>query len=391
MNTTLRQLWKEIQNNYYKENYSKTLKLINEYLKIESVAVNTKIISFYIDCNIKLENFNEAVETLDKIQSLPNFFNKFILATKYVECFEFNKAKEFINSRHFTDKEYLKLAKLFLYYHQFDIAKIYFNYCSSSESAKIVSTAKKYLIKINTHINQGIFLEQNYQSFKKDGKVLEPGHVIMANIKGSSYNTSDEKYNTRPYMIWKIIDKTIYCFPLSSKTNSESYILYEQNYLNFDVDGRIKDTIFEIKENDIEHVFEKINNKDFNMIMYDLYFCIYFHDTKTPNEKMFAHDFIENWNVESKNIISFHDKKTKLKSYYFILEIKEDNYKVVELNYDHINKTFSILNNEIKHISKSEMILNFIKLDDDRKQNLYNEHINLNKNIKKLSLEKKID
>ena len=309
--------------NIYNKNYQEALYLLNQYTKIESIGITDDILNMYIVCNLSLNRLDEALKYINILKKYYGDSNdKTFIIIKYIQCLSFEKAKKILNSNDFNDEEYLAIAKQFILYSEYFLALHCLKRCiSKTNDSEIKSIALKEIYKINEHLEKGKFIKQNYYKFKLSGNKLEKGHVIYANVTDRKYNLSDPKREVRPYLIWKIKEDNVYCFPLTTKMRDKrDYIIYFQNYLNFDSNRRVKDNIVIIKEKNIEKVIEKLTEKDLTAILESLYSSLYFNNKKEKSaRKDFIDDYIENLNIQNlniqnENIIVMLDKQTKEKN-----------------------------------------------------------------------------
>lgn len=380
MNEEILELWDLLTKSFDDGKYNLTLEYLNKYLNTKNAGINEFVLSKFIDCNIALKNYDEAIKILKLMEKIyKDTCNKFILAIKYIDCFKIDEAKRVIEEYEITEKGYYNIAKELVLYGEYELAKEYFIKCMSiTDKEQYKINCKKNLYKINSHLNKGVFLKQSYEYFKKEGNKLEPGYVIYANISDKEYQEQDPVAKRRPYMIWKVIDDNLYCFPITKRlTNSKGekslYLFYEQNYINFNSDRNIKDSLVTIKESEITKVYEKIKPQDFHPIIKNIYPSLYFWPEEKRNKKKFLLDiFAEDMNVQKDDVIIIFDRQNRKKLFYYVLESNEKEYKVLELYNDREYRKFRLIDKEEKYISKDELIFSVIRINEyERSEIMY--------------------
>jgi len=369
---------------YEERNHEKTIKLLDMYVGSGEFGIYPEIINIYINCQINLGMFEEAfknLEVMDKI--FHDFYSPSKLIVKYILCRKIDKAQEIISKNKLEDLDCYNIGRNYFLNGYYKEAEMYFNYtlenCSNFYKMRVI---QEYLRKIKIY-QEGIetFKEQSYVHFKSSGQVLEPGHIIYAkklsDFSNDLEHNSDPKKEKRPYLIWKIIDSKIYAFAISSQVSKKnSYILYQQDYPNFTYDRRVRDNIVCIDECNVERVLDKLNDKDYRVIIDQLHRIIFFKLNSNDQLQQFFIDITtKKLNTEINDVIAVKgiDLKTDL---YFILDIIENKYKIIKL-YKIDNDKMEIIDNEIKFIDKNIPILYNIKLTDDEK-----EYINCKTKIK---------
>lgn len=370
------QLWKDLKNSYYASDYEKTLYLVDEYLKIDSIGINDKVLGIYINSNIALNNYESAKKAIDLTRELfPYYYDNFNLIKKYIACLSFNDATKIIEDQadELCDKDYFNIAKQFLLYGEFDLAKKYFNTCISLTNIKFLKfESLKHIDKINLHLYTNGFIEQDYNYFKYCGRKLKEGHVVYARIKDEKYRESDHLCDKRPYLIWKIDGENISCFPLTKKLKNKdgynySYILYGQKYLNFDSDRRAKEVIVHIKDCDIEKIYEEVEEKDFSLVLKSLYQNMYFYNEKRRlEEKEFIDNYINKLEIEIGDVISFLNIPMKTRDLYLIIGVENEEYKVLKLSCEFESNNFEISSYKPIYIKKSNLFFSRIKLEYEK-------------------------
>lgn len=386
------ELIKKIRDSYFNGEYEQALNQIDELNKLNIGIINEKILHISIECKINLKKYDEAMEDLRKIQiQYPNFYNNFQLIKKYIRCFYIENALELINNSKLTEYQYFNIAKKFLLYGELVLANKYFNYCIlKSDNEYIIKECKTYINRIKTHINTGEFIEQSYEYFKTLNNELEVGHIVYGLVLDKKYIKKDPVHDKRPYLIWKIDGDDLYCFPVTKNLKTYSYTLYEQDYLNFDSDRRIKDYIVHMKKYNVDKIYEKLNEKDLSQVLKKIYVYVQgFKKEERINRLEFIDEYVKNMSIKKGNVIILYNKEKDLKRYYFVIDIdeKNDRYETIELSYCFDNKDFNVLNYEIINIKKTNAVYFVFNLSDYRYEKIKEEILNeqsVNQKIKKL-------
>lgn len=377
MSENIIQIINDIKDNLNKD-YYKALLLIEKYFTINNAGIYDYLLYDYIFCLIKLNYISEAEANIELLQKLyPNFYKPIVLIIQYIKCGCEDKAEKIIRTTEISVDKYFKIARTYLLYGNINKAKEYLTYCySHTVDENLKKSAINQLQKINRCIKKSSFIEQSYDYFKRNGNILAPGMVIHAKTIEHNQNKDDKKANKRPYLVFKVIEDQIYALPLSTKVDKQSekgYFLYMQKYPNFDGDRKVKDSIVRIAEKDVENIYEIINDYDYEKVINYLYHSLLFNSvSEQERNQMLIDECLAKIDVSKEDVICLYNTKDNLKKYYYILEIEDEQYKVLELN-NHDGLFFTIKDKNIKFIRKTKPIIYVVKLKLDDKLKLQSE------------------
>ncbi len=375
------ELIRNIEESYERKNYKMSIKYLNEYFNMKNVGINDMLLNIYIDCQINLGMIEDAKKNTELMKKMfPDSYCNLII--KYIKFDKIDEAKELILTKKLSSEEYYYIAVTCFLWELYDEAKELFTHflAISNDIAKIKLT-NEYLRKISQYeSNKNIFHETDYQHFKLNGKTLEPGHIVYAqkllNIYNENVVNTDPKKDTRPYMIWKIIDDKIYAFPVSSKVgNQRSCLLKHEKYPNYTYDRKIKQNLVCIEECNVEKIKDKVTKEDYDNIIRDLYYSISItHDFPKQSTKFFIDNVTKQLGIKKHDVILVRDVNLNVNKFYFIIDIdvKKQKYKVVQVKFN-ANNNIELVNHKLENIKTSKPVLNVKRLDEVQKQNLINQ------------------
>lgn len=370
----MNQIIDEIVVNLKKNNYQKALELMNSYLKIDGVGIYDKFLDKYIYCLIKLDLIDEALKNIEKmIELFPDYFDDSFLAFNYIKCGCYEKAESILKHADLTDKQYFKTAHTYMLYGQIDLAKKYYSKCLEiTDDSELKRNSKEKIDRLTLCVQRNLFIQQSYNYFKRNNGVLKPGYVIYSNYIDFDFQIGDYKFSKRPYMIFKIEEEKIYAFPLTTKINRDwqfnhtSYIIYSQNYLNFDGDRRLKDWVTCINENTIHSVYEIISNYDYNNLMKNMYYIMI--RNKVDNNgynQIFMENYINNLNIHSDDILIVYDKENRKIEFYYLVVDNNTSYYGLPVKKE--GQSYIIMSTIPILIEKNKSIRDVIKLTEEEK------------------------
>ena len=321
-----------------KEMYGETLALIRFYIK-SGYGVDEQIIFYYLEAKIMARKIRKAYNFLRNFEKVDKSMPKEILARLYYKCYKSSDAERVLKDNTEPLKDPLLLVKIYLRQGKIAEAKQELDEVAEKYKDTIKEDAlNKFRGIIRNYYNSGSFIETDYESFVKNGKKLEPGHIIfIGNGKPSSIKTNpedfDEKAKSRPYMIWKIEGNDIYMFPVLIAIKNKGYILYEQNYLNSNADRTIKAHLCKTTIDNVLSVQDKVSEYDYPIILRFIFTSVYFgkEENKIKNRKFMQDKCGE---PELYNIIETVEPVTKIHHYYFVYEKTDRGYIVYEFSYN---------------------------------------------------------
>ena len=388
-------LYNLIEKEHGKKNYKEVLILLDQYLEFESIGIDEKLLSIYIDCNIGIGNLEEALKIINLIKKMfPQTYNKYFLAKRYMDCWDFDNAVKIIDNNIFTDKEYYNMARRLFLYGEYYLARKYFNCCISiTDKDYLIEKSNKYIDKIKKYFNDNKFVEQNYRAYKRKGNIIQPGDVIFTLNVEEKYRKLDPYWDRRTYLVWKVAEDSLYCLPLTTKTkNSDGlrygYTLFKQDYLNFETDYMTKERVVIINECDVEKILEKITVKDFNKVLKCLckHLC-FMEDSEREDNKELIEYYSNSMNISNGDIIILYGKCMPQRKYYYVLSVDKElgKYKTSELKKDKEMDKLFFVNSVPVYIKNNDLIYSVTKLTAEEKEYLDGD-LKLNQKLKKLVL-----
>lgn len=385
-------LIEEIRNYFNDNEYKKAMNAIDVYLNEKDLGVYDWILDTYIKCQIKLGLFNEAEKNLEiMIKLFPKFYSPLELATKYAECGKTDKLINCLLNNKFSSIDFFRLAKTCFYQNNHKEAEELFNvFLYRSDDEKSRETARQYLKKIAKYnSDKDVFVETSYAHFKSLGQSLTPGHVIYVDRLREKYEENvlndDPLKLKRPYMIWKIVDETIYAFPVASvkKSGNDNYLLYHQNYSCCNFDRKLKDRLVCLEKKDVKSIIDKLNPRDYKIIIENMYYSTCFCKEPLKKEiKIFMETFARTIRAEQYDIMRLYDYNSQSAKFFFILDFDSKNeiYKVIEVN-KLDRESFELKNSEILEMKKGTPILNVYNSTPKQQKDLFEQLSNVyNKN-----------
>lgn len=342
----------------YKDNDLVTYKTILEEYLSEGYAVDFDMIYYLIELLINYQQYEEAyplIKILEKNIDNKTIFSK--ICYFYHCCFKPKEAERIFKSKNLTD--YLLLVRIYLFEGKIEEAKELLNDIKESIPQNQIYKYTKYQEMIDNHINYGAYIETEYESFKEKGNKLEEGHIVYLkqNPISKVNMLEDKKSIKRPYMIWKIEKNIIYIFPVSTSVHDSGYKLYAQKYPNINQDRIIKSHLCTTDINNVLSVKDKVLDEDYYNILKSIFIGTYFDrsDKEKNYNKKFINDYIGI--IDKYDIAELVDKKTKEHTYYLVINIKDNHYKIVKLDLEN-NK---IINDKILIIKDKNLIYRIIK------------------------------
>lgn len=363
-------VYDRLKNAFFNKDHEGYIKTFEEYLE-EGYGVNEMQINNYIHALVAVKKYDKAyriVRILEKYMEKNNSYEE--IARLYMRCLKPKEAERVVNLKKTPIQDYNLLMEIKQLEGQYEEA---YKILNSFPADSLIETEKERFErnknKIINHIEKGAFIETEYTCFKENGNKLEPGHIVFLKNSPESHIKTEEniRLNNRPYMIWKFEEDKIYMFPVSSKVKEKSYRLYKQKYPNSIGDRTVRDQLCYTTEDNIVSVQDKVLEDDFKVILKYLYYLSYVSPEDNPKESKFVQTFVKK-KANKYDIIVHVNPYTKDKSFYFVLDVENDNYKVVEMymrNRQIIKTT--------PEIYKSSMIYDRIELNESEIKYLLNQ------------------
>lgn len=380
----LGELTKLIKTKHKNNKYSEALYWIDAYFETKNAGIYDVVLDMYIDCQIKLGKFEDAVKNIELMNRIfPGSYTEYDTLNRLSLCGNVEKLANGFEKYSLSSKEYYNLAKNYYYCQKYDIATKLFEYALIfPDSNEFSHKANQYLTKIKRLKKMDdTFEEVSYPYLKSTGKSLEPGHIIYVEKLNNKYMCNkvndDPKKDTRPYMIWKIDKNLIYGFPVATaRCEKDLFRLFRQNYGNVDFDRKIKDNITYIEECDVQFVIDKISDRDFDILIKNMYHSMCANiEEKRPSNRFFVNQIMSEINVEVGNIITIWDfsEEEKKKKTYLVLEIDNENnaYSTVEVE-KYLDRSLKVINQDLVNISKKTPILHNYSLNSSQQKCIIN-------------------
>ena len=337
------------------ENYEKFFDILNlwEYKPYKYASLKEKISKYeqykYNNCLSynQLRNYYMLLiydgnyeKGLHYINSAYRIFNEktsiYDLILLYIRLDKLDEASKMLRQNHFSGKEYLKIGISFIFMGYYEKGEEYLNLAFMSKlNDSDYQIYKLYIKKLYIHRRDGKFISMRYEKFKEK-YTLSAGDVVYVKKTNRYYSQNDYKSQKRPYLIWKVNNDMIYAFPLSSQVekNTKSYILYYQNYLNFNSDRKVKDHIVLINEKEIEKVQERITKEDLDCIMKNQYLSIIKSKNDLHKEllNVFLKQCREVYQANKGDLIYLKQNKEE-KKLYLVLDVLKENLILAEVEF----------------------------------------------------------
>lgn len=343
-------IYQSIRTNIDKYDYKNALIDINKYLEDKENGIFDSFLLNYILCLIKLGYFNEAKKQIETANHLfPYLKQTSQMVQFHILCNELDKANEILKENNYHAIDYYHIAKSFYNIGDYKEAQTYFSKAKEMGlDAFYEEKCMKYGKMIQNFLNDNKFIKIDYKYFKKNNHALEPGYIIRGFVEEEKYRKIDPKYDKRTYLIYKIEGEKIYVFPVTDKTKTNNgykigYVLYEQDYQNFDGDRTVKNRVVTIKENKVESVVERITPEDLALTIKSVYRGTLIHETNQiqKENKKFINEMKESFEIEKNDILAVFNKEDRKLHFYYITSIDKKNksFYTVELKKQYIDGT----------------------------------------------------
>lgn len=325
----------EIKDAYNNKNYKEALEKINLYLSRKDSGVYGSFMFFFIDCLIKVGRKKEAYQYINITRKIwPYVFSDDEIVKLYIICDRVKEAEKILNSRTNDTKLYYTAAKTYMLNGYYYSSKYWFRYLMSiTDDEDLISKSNKFVFEINNHLINKSFIRTSYARYKSYGNRLHAGQIIYYNNENTL--SDDNKANHRPYLIWKVDNDKIYCFPVTTKIKRTdiNYVLKKEKYPNIGFDRMIKDKLVCIDEKTVEKIIDEITPYDYDRVIDSIYKS-YCH--KGIMDKYgFVLEEANKLNIKKDDIISIYDIVSQTRYLYVIDSVKDGiytSYKVEKIN-----------------------------------------------------------
>ena len=346
----------KILNSYREKDFEKTLKYIDKYLSNKENGIYSGLLHMYIVSLINLSRREEALNYIELACNYwPNIYTTSQLVELYIMCGDCDSAENILRKKTNDFDLYYNAARAYLLYGYYYSAKYWFKYIlSKTNDQQLIEKVKKYISEINNYINNSTFIQTSYINYKNNGKKLEPGQIIYQNSK--YLETTDSKASKRPYVIWKVEDEKVYCFPVESKKDEKkpyNYVLMQQYYPNFDFDRIIRDEVICVDEKRIEKIIDIVRPYDYENILKNVYSSYCFrHEFDNCG---FVKHYASNLNIQKGDIIMIYNNDDCSRNYYIVESVNNDTYGVYETISD--GENYTIKNDKLIYFTNNDFII----------------------------------
>ena len=324
----------EIIGNFINHRYEQCQELFDKYFKT-GYGIDFELIVYYIKLLNRNRHYADSYRMLKLLEkglySYPEIASD--LFEEYYHSFNHDDAERMLNTGLVREANIANVVETFMCLGKVEKAKeLLDRYMQTSYTERL----GKLRTEIENHERYGAFLRIDYKPFVKNGGRLEPGHVVYLNNEPDSdcYFEEEAKLGRRPYLIWKIDEDDIHLFPLTSRVSViGKYVLKKAKYLNADCDRTVIDKSCTTKEDNVRIVIDKIDDRDLKEVLTTTYNFIYYSNDRVQKEgnKEFMQEFHQE--LEKHNVICTIDKNTRARKYYYIVDVKDDSYIVVEIDH----------------------------------------------------------
>ena len=279
-------------------------------------------------------------------------------------------------------KIYVKIARIFLLYGQIEYAKKYFSKCFEITNDEVIlKNAKEQLSKIRRCTAKESFIEQAYDYYKRSGKDLKPGMVVHTKIGIEDSNLVDIKASKRPYLIFKIDGETVYGLPLTTnvdKMRGKDYLLYSQNYPNFDGDRRAKDRVVKFDKTNVENIYEIISDFDCENIVKKINRTFLFSEEQNIGyNQILVDEYLKKANPNIGDFVVLSSKEEKQMKFYYIIGNTENEYIAIELD----AHSYAVKSDKQHYILKKTLLFDVVKMTKEDQEFIENQIYNKGKTL----------
>lgn len=264
------ELYRNIANNYRCGNYEQVISLIDEYLKIPDVGLDVEIINFYVSSLLKLGSINEESQIIKEYNDLyDKGVSNIETIIKLIDMSSYDEAKiiceETIKKYPYLDAPYYYLGIIGIRTGEYQSSINYFNkLLKYSKNPHFLEKTKIMLEGINKYYEKGKLLKLEYDWFVKKGFTLQPGYIV----KLKDECCDDYYVRNRPLLIYKIVNNTIYAFPIRFRVRPRYYVI--KNVYENEI--QIAPNLISFEKNAIATIERNVTDEQLNFALIDLYY-----------------------------------------------------------------------------------------------------------------------
>ena len=237
------------------------------------------------------------------------------------------------------------------------LSKKWFNYfIAHSKDSEYISKAKSYVDSIENHYKNGTFIQMDYAKYTSLGNSLQTGDIVYLNSK------SKKAFSSRPLVVWKITDKEIYGFQITTADRYKrayNHVLRQEDYPNFNEDRYVKEYFSNFQEKEIEKIIGRVTEFDYWQIIEKNYrSCCYLKSRK--NCEMFFDEAFEFLNIKINDFIcTYKDQGLEI---FFVIDIKDGKYICVKVIEE--DKRLYLESNNKYILTKEDYIMRYKSTDN---------------------------
>ena len=361
---------KRIEKTFLSCNYTQALDEIYKYLSVENVKLDISIIKIYIECLIKLNLIDRAYYEIESaIKMFPDIYSDEQLARRYIYCDKIDLAEKIIKNGFTNDKAYYRVSVSYLLHGYYNYAKYWFEkFISISDDEEDITRARGYLREIHNYFIKGEFVPTNYLKFKRDGYSLEPGHIFYS--KHVDLGFEDDRKSSKPYMVWKVENNNVYCFPVVRARENEkkyNYILRKEKYPNYTFNRKVKDSLACVDEKYIEKIVSVVKYFDYQEVIACIYRSICFTNDTSACEKFF-YEYIKEMDIQIGDIVSIPNCEKRQIKLYYIVDMFDDSYRALKI--ENNNGKYCIENNDPIILKRSDYLMKAFINKQEKKEEI---------------------
>lgn len=306
------------------------------YEEISKGNVSESILFDYFIALVKIGEFEKAYSVLNNLRTLYHkYIDEFLLTIILLRCNKFTEAKSIVDNTNFNGNQLFKIGVTFYSIGQYKLSR------KTLEEARVEGFSNHYdelyekiINIINKHNKTGKYISMNFEYFIQNNE-LQPGDIIYVSDVDEEYKKKDSHALNRTYMIWKIKERNVYAFPVTTKIPEDIryYKLYKQNYLNFNSDRVVKSDIVKISKGSIQKVQERLTQEDYNNVLSNIYSgIIVLGDEKKYQEKsLFIDEMYNKFQVEKNDVIVAYKREKQSAKNYLVIDQDEKYLYCIEL------------------------------------------------------------
>ena len=344
--------------------------MIEKYLENPKYGIYASLLDMQMNSLIGLGRFSEASELLTTINKVfPLYNHNSYTVSKYMICNEVEKAEEILKGQEYDFDTAYNYGKVYSLEGRYEDAKKHFLYAANNhELVNFRNKARENLIKISNYYRLGAYVPRDYKYFKKNGGKLRVADVIYVDELLGEYNAEriekDSTISSKPYLIWKIIGNKIYAFPMTL-INNGGYTLLASKYPNTGVNRYVIPYLLTMEESHVNKIVDHIHAEDFYSIIKSLYHRILINGKdEIINNLAFTNSIARDiWVTEGK-VLSIFSKEENAFHNYYVLNIYDNDYKVVEVSL--IDGIWQVIG-DYMYISRNTYFYDVYNIDIDNK------------------------